>query len=469
MRQSLELIVELYRRGNYDMLKDLGMFDKQLTALERLNDNLTTEVLYGGAARGGKSWLGCTWQIMNRLAMPGSYGMIAREELTKLKDTTQKTFWKVMAWLGAVEGVDYYWHSGRQEVEFINGSSIIFRELKYKGSNDPEFDRIGSYDLTDAFIDEAQQIHWKARDVLRGRFSVLRGEYEVNIKGEIQKRSWRVKPKAYYSCNPAKNWIYTDFFELDKNRVMPKNRAFIPSLPSDNPYVSQDYLDNLKESDKITRERLLYGNFDYDDDPNSLCSWDAICDIFNNDHVKEASDRYLVADLAMLGRDKFVVMYWEGLAGRIRAVEGKITGKEIEEKLREIKTADSVPNRRIIADSDGLGQYLSSYLNNIREFHGGDSSIDKQFGNKKDECGFKLAELIREGGIRIVCDNKEHQEEIKRQLSICLKRKVNVDDEKKRLMKKSEMKEKLGYSPDFLDVLLMRMDFIVEPEFNPLV
>ena len=63
-----------------------------------LNVNLIriiTEELYGGGARGGKSWFGCTWQLMNRLSMPESYGCIAREEVTKLKKTTLLTFFKV--------------------------------------------------------------------------------------------------------------------------------------------------------------------------------------------------------------------------------------------------------------------------------------------------------------------------------------------------------------------------------------
>lgn len=454
MNSSLHLAIELYKRGNYELL---NLFDKQRQAIEVLRDDKTNELLFGGGSRGGKSWLLSVWQIMNRLAMSGSFGLIAREELTKLKDTTQKTFFVVIKQIGLIEDEDYIWHSGKQEVEFFNGSTIIFRELKFLQQADPEFDRIGSYDLTDVAIDEAQQIYWKAINVLKGRLSVLTGRNEILKNGVKTYQEWQTAPKAFYSCNPAKNWIYTEFYKPYSNGGLADDKSFIPSLATDNPYIGQDYIKNLKKADKITRERLLYGNFDYDDDPNSLCEWDAICDIFNNDHVeKKPNDKYLVSDLAMMGRDKFITMYWEGFAGKIAFVKDKNTGKEIEDALRDEKVKRNVPNRRIIADSDGLGQFLSSYLENIREFHGGTTAVNKIYGNLKDECGFKLAEMINSSEIRIICD-REYEEEIKNQISICLKRSANVDDEKKRLIKKSEMKEKLGHSPDFLDLLLMRM------------
>ena len=47
---------------------------KQTLALDLLEDKSTNEVLYSGAAGGAKSFLGCYWQIKNRLKYPGSRG-----------------------------------------------------------------------------------------------------------------------------------------------------------------------------------------------------------------------------------------------------------------------------------------------------------------------------------------------------------------------------------------------------------
>ena len=460
MRHSTELLVEQFRRGIYE---NMNLFEKQLMALEILEDDVTNELLYGGGARGGKSWIASTWKVFRRLAYSGSVGLMSREEMTKLRDTTMNTFFKVCDWFGLEEGLDYT-VTGGKDVDFFNGSKEMFRDLKYLPVKDPEFDRIGSYDLTDAAIDESQQINWKAIEALKARFSLLTGENEYVSNGIKRTEPWQLIPKTIYSCNPAKNWIHTDFYTPWRTNTLEDGRAFIPALATDNPHVDPSYIEFLKKADKTTRERLLYGNFDYDDDPDSLCSWDEILDIFNNDHIKpDDTERYLVADLAMMGRDLFIVMYKRGMFYEISIVKAKSTAKEIEEDLRKEKVQKGVPNRKIIADSDGLGSYLSSYIDNITEFRGGKAAKDKQYDSIKDECGFKLAEMIKDSKIKVSCE-KKHEEEIKRQLSICLKRSPNVDDKKHKLIKKSDMKEKLGCSPDYFDVLLMSMLPEIEAE-----
>lgn len=85
------------------------VFDKQAQALEYLSENNeeVTEVLYGGGARGGKTFLGCLWQVVRRINMPGSVGLVCREESVKLKDTTIVTFFEVLSLLHYTSAVDY--------------------------------------------------------------------------------------------------------------------------------------------------------------------------------------------------------------------------------------------------------------------------------------------------------------------------------------------------------------------------
>jgi hypothetical protein len=67
------------------------------------------------------------------------------------------------------------------------------------------------------------------------------------------------------------------------NNELPFDRVFIPSLYKDNPYIDhKKYEESLKRADKITKERLLKGNREYDDDPTKLYSYDDICDLFSN-------------------------------------------------------------------------------------------------------------------------------------------------------------------------------------------
>ena len=58
---------------------------KQTQAIDILEDNETTELLFGGGAGGGKSAFGCYWQIKRRLKYPGTRGLIGRAKLKVLK------------------------------------------------------------------------------------------------------------------------------------------------------------------------------------------------------------------------------------------------------------------------------------------------------------------------------------------------------------------------------------------------
>ena len=64
------------------------------------------------------------------------------------------------------------------------------------------------------FLDEAQEIDQQAINVLRGRFSLLRGRRADGTE-------WITIPKSMYSCNPRRNWIYNDFVKPAKDGKLP--------------------------------------------------------------------------------------------------------------------------------------------------------------------------------------------------------------------------------------------------------
>ena len=146
---------------------DVELTRKQIAAYKVLTDygNGVSDVLYGGAARGGKTWLGCFWQITRRLQFAGSVGMITRADFTDLNSTTLVTFWKVVKAMG-LQGTITYKGGIDNYALFPNGSKIFFRWCKFL-PKDPEFDRFGSYELTDFFGDEAQQYHPKFIAVIK--------------------------------------------------------------------------------------------------------------------------------------------------------------------------------------------------------------------------------------------------------------------------------------------------------------
>ena len=79
------------------MIIDFPLSKKQREAYSVLTDDTTSELAFGGGARGGKTWLGSFWIVSECLQKPGSSWMIAREELKSLKRTTLRTFFKVLS------------------------------------------------------------------------------------------------------------------------------------------------------------------------------------------------------------------------------------------------------------------------------------------------------------------------------------------------------------------------------------
>lgn len=429
-------------------------FGKQREALRKLRDDTTNEVLYGGGARGGKSYLGCGWVIIECLQKPGSKWLIGREELTKLKDTTLLTFFMVAKDLGIRTLFDF--NAQSLTVVLKNGSMVFFRELKYVPS-DPEFDRLGSYDLTGSFIDESQQIHRKAINVLRGRYSVLSGE------------GWQTIPKSLYTCNPAKNWIYEDFVRPDKEGKLPFDKVFIKSLATDNPFVSADYIENLKKSDNVTVQRLLYGNFEYDDDPATLINYDKIIDCFTNDYVS-SGDSYITCDVARFGSDATVIGIWNGYRVSIKRFKG-YSVQQTADTIKQLQQQYAIPNSRTIADEDGVGGGVvdilgcKGFVNNSRPLANPITHEDENYNNLKSQCYFKLAERINKGQLYINCEDIDIKKLIIQELEQVKQHNMDKDG-KKMVLPKDKVKEVIGRSPDYSDTLMMREWFDLSPKLS---
>ncbi len=424
---------------------------KQTIALDYLEDDITEEVLYGGAAGGGKSILGSYFLLKQANKFPETRWLMGRENLTNLKETTLISFFKVCKIQGLIANVHYkYYDNPKNFISFPNGSVILLKDLRFYPA-DPEFDELGSLEITGGFIDEAPQIKAKAKDVVKSRVRHMVSHYGL-------------KPKMLYGCNPSKSWPYTDFYKPFKDGVLPEDKKMVQAFVDDNPDVDKTYKNNLLKLPKNLKERLLFGNWEYDDDPTVLCDYDAIIDCFSNNHVPEG-EKAVSADLAMQGRDRFVVGVWNGMRCKIKIDKPKAKGKEIEIDVKNSMNEIQAGHSQTIADSDGLGAYLESYLEGIKEFHGGAAALQsEEFGNLKSECAYELAAKINNREIFIEC-SEDQKEIIIQELAVLKADNTSSDERKKKIIKKELMKDLLGHSPDYLDMLIMRMFFVIQPEF----
>ena len=84
----------------------------------------------------------------------------------------------------------------------------------------------------------------------------------------------------------------------------------MPALVTDNPYIDENYIEQLRKADIVTQQRLLHGNFEYDDTEGKLFRYDEILDLFDG-IIEKSNDKYLSCDIARLGQDKSVICYRE--------------------------------------------------------------------------------------------------------------------------------------------------------------
>ena len=227
---------------------------KQARAMRMLETSpAVTQLLYGGAAGGGKSWFGCNWQIYRRLKYPGTRGAIGRDELKKLKRTTLKTFvdcWNDF-WRYSGETMRYNEQSGA--ITFSNGSEIVLLDL-HQYPSDPDFTSLGSLEITDAFVDEATECTEKAIQILSSRI-----RYKLDLLPIRE-------PKMLLAGNPAHNWVKFRFIrdEEGKEVVLKPHQAFVSALLADNPdpEFRRVYGKQLALLSHYDRRRLLDGDWD---------------------------------------------------------------------------------------------------------------------------------------------------------------------------------------------------------------
>lgn len=449
----IEIYKKLFALRNFDFitLKNGVKHAKQDLALQCLTNNNIKEIGYGGAAGGAKSWTGCVWLAFMCLLYPNTRWFIGREELKRLRESTLMTWYKVCSTYGIQKDEVWKYNGQDHYIQFKNGSRIDLLELKSLPS-DPLFERYGSIEYTGGWVEEAGEIAQLAYDTLKSRC------------GRQLNDLYNIRPTIYVTFNPKKNFVYSYFYKRDKEGALPEYIVFIKALLYDNPHRESGYEDQLKELTSISqKERLLNGNFEYDDDPTVLCDYDAITDIFANDHVQPSGLRTISADLAMQGRDRCVAAPWFGLVCDLtKGIDQLVsTGKSIEADIKKMATAHGVGHSNIVVDSDGLGNYLSSYLIGIKTFHGNGKSINAEFANIKSECAYKLAELINKREIKVIA-SVEQQQRIANELGQLKADSIDKDEQRKRIVKKEKMKEALGNSPDYLDMLIMSMYFHIK-------
>lgn len=318
-----------------------------------------------------------------------------------------------------------------------NGSVIHF-----KSADKP--DNLFGEDVYSIVFDEAPRAKVDAYYALRSTITATKGKMKLignfggvsNWMHQIKEKAKKDKNYSYYKVTA---WDAVKEGILEESEILQAQKDLPPKV------FNQLYLAEETETD------------------DQLISYDVMRSMFTNDFIEDGI-KYITADIALHGSDKFVLIVWSGWKIIELNIIDKCEAPEVEAFIKSKAQEHEVQRANITYDADGLGTFLRGYLAGAKPFNNGGKVIGKgNYKNLKSECGYKFAKHCKEHGIYIDCEVDKTQ--LFKELE-CLQS-YNLDNEGKiQLLPKAKIKEIIGHSPDILDALIMRMLFELKPKRN---
>lgn len=335
----------------------------------------------------------------------------------------------------------YQFNKSSMRIICPNGAEIHFRSAERE-------DNLYGDDVYAAVFDEAPRASVNAWNALRSTLSSTEGPCKLignfgGVSNWVHKLKDNAKTDKEYEYFRITCWDAVKEGILSEKEVLQAKKDLHP---------------------KVFKE--LY-EAEPSEDESQLITNEAIHKLFKGNIVDEGI-HYITADVARLGKDKTVIMVWNGYRvvyiKTIISSELTAVGAEISRLASQYK----VDKRKVIVDQDGLGAGVRDYLGCIG-FINNSSAYNvrgekQNFANYKTQCYWKLAEYINKGKIAVDCEP-----DIERALTEELewvRLPSEIDTSKIKLMGKDQIKKNLGRSPDYSDALMLRMHFEVRPNFG---
>lgn len=421
----------------------------QHQAWEYLTDDKTNILLFGGSAGCGKSYLACAFSVLYCMQFPGIVVGMTRARLIDFSKSTLITLMSVLKEFHCKEGEQFSFDRKTNIITFWNGSKIMIFD-SYLYPTDPEFERISSTEFTFCVIDEASQITKKAFEIIQTRIRFKHKEYKLI-------------PKLLVVTNPTLNFIKSEIYQPYMDGTLPDNINVVLGLVDDNPHVDKSYKNNLENLDLPVKSRLLYGDWNYSTNDESIFEQDKLVNMFHNsffDDDKNSKIKYLTCDVASTGKDDTVITIWEGLDCYYIEKMKQKTIPQVYERIKTLMKEHSIRINNIVVDKSGVGTGLFDLLKGCIGFVANERPKNSIYGILKDELWYKFAELVNTDRIKI--SHRKYSDDLIQELAAHTMYNYDKDNTKTQILPKDKVKKQLGRSPDIADAVIMRTVFDVK-------
>lgn len=250
--------------------------------------------------------------------------------------------------------------------------------------------------------------------------------------------------------------------------------------------VNPGYLANLLSQDAATKSALLDGNWKVVISENDIYDYYAFCGMFDNVYDVNRTGKYITADIALKGSNKFIVGYFEGDCLEDLLIMDKSKGNQVIDGINGMAKKHSVQNMHIAFDNDGVGQFVDGFIPGAVEFNNGSRPLPDLKNPKRDDkgqllpenyehlkaqCYYRSGDKVGRGEMKIservanmMYDDKMTVKQRFMYERKAIKRAKADLDGKLCIIKKDEMKAMLDNdSPDLMDMFMMREIFNLKP------
>jgi phage terminase large subunit len=416
------------------------------------------QIYYGGSGS-AKSFTKATELLIKAMREPFFRLLFVR----KFKDQVRDSQFQLFKDLIKLYGWQAYFHIKDNEMDI---RCTLNDNLLLSGGLD-DVDKLKSLpELTDIWIEEPID---KKGTVTAADFSEL----------ERRVRSPRGSNHLHLTFNPVskQSWVYRLLFTEDT--------AYTNAFK-----LKTTYIDNAfrpaGEEEKYERQRktnidqyniYALGEWgDADDLENRLFQDEAVEDLFHNEFIGRTGTRYLTADIAHGGVDKFVIMVWDGWVVIDVLTLDKSESDVVLLKLKSMMNKWAIPGQRVTFDSQGVGDYLKGQLKSAVPFIGSGTPLaeknltDRQkevarrphYKNLRAQCYHGIAEKVANAEVYFEYPSHAAREALAQELR-ATKKLPTPDGGKYQIVPKEDIKDAIGRSPDFADAFSMRYIFELSP------